>query len=139
MDPEVRSGGAQVYPPERAFTVGIQLGFYLPHEGPDAVLGPAEPQFDDPELAAPGHVPVNYPVQDGESAARGRMMEVAESLIPSQLFTVNGWPTSPTSLPPEYITYDDHEAQVAYQSLPGAVRLEHANVITVSSAPRSDN
>ncbi|MFC1836908.1 MBL fold metallo-hydrolase, partial [Thermodesulfobacteriota bacterium] len=24
---------------------GIQLGFYLPHEGPNAVLGPAEPTF----------------------------------------------------------------------------------------------
>lgn len=46
---------------------GIQLGFYLPHEGPDAVLGPAEPQFDEPDLNANGHVPVSHPVQDGES------------------------------------------------------------------------
>ena len=27
MDPEIRSGGAQAYPLERAFTVGIQMGF----------------------------------------------------------------------------------------------------------------
>jgi alkyl sulfatase BDS1-like metallo-beta-lactamase superfamily hydrolase len=45
---------------------GIQLGFYLPHEGPDAVFGPAEPTFDDPDLGAIGHVPVNHPVTDGE-------------------------------------------------------------------------
>jgi alkyl sulfatase BDS1-like metallo-beta-lactamase superfamily hydrolase len=45
---------------------GIQLGFYLPHEGPDAVFGPAEPTFDDPDLSAMGHVPVNHPVTDGE-------------------------------------------------------------------------
>ena len=45
---------------------GIQLGMYLPHEGPDAVFGPAEPLFDDPALNANGHVPVSYPVADGE-------------------------------------------------------------------------
>jgi alkyl sulfatase BDS1-like metallo-beta-lactamase superfamily hydrolase len=45
---------------------GIQLGFYLPHEGPDAVFGPAEPQFDDPALNETGHVNVTHPVQDGE-------------------------------------------------------------------------
>jgi alkyl sulfatase BDS1-like metallo-beta-lactamase superfamily hydrolase len=45
---------------------GIQLGFYLPHEGPDAVFGPAEPTFDDPDLGAMGHVPVSHPVTDGE-------------------------------------------------------------------------
>jgi alkyl sulfatase BDS1-like metallo-beta-lactamase superfamily hydrolase len=45
---------------------GIQLGMYLPHEGPDAVFGPAEPTFDNPALNAMGHVPVSYPVADGE-------------------------------------------------------------------------
>ena len=45
---------------------GIQLGFYLPHEGPDAVFGPAEPQFDNPALNENGHVPVSHPVKDGE-------------------------------------------------------------------------
>jgi alkyl sulfatase BDS1-like metallo-beta-lactamase superfamily hydrolase len=45
---------------------GIQLGMYLPHEGPDAVFGPAEPLFDDPALNANGHLPVSYPVADGE-------------------------------------------------------------------------
>jgi alkyl sulfatase BDS1-like metallo-beta-lactamase superfamily hydrolase len=45
---------------------GIQLGMYLPHEGHDAVFGPAEPLFDDPALNANGHVPVSYPVADGE-------------------------------------------------------------------------
>jgi len=45
---------------------GIQLGFYLPHEGPDAVFGPAEPTFDNPALGTNGHVPVSYPVADGE-------------------------------------------------------------------------
>ena len=44
----------------------IQLGMYLPHEGPDAVFGPAEPLFDDPGLNANGHVPVSHPVADGE-------------------------------------------------------------------------
>ena len=44
----------------------IQLGMYLPHEGPDAALGPAEPTFKDPALSANGHVPVNHPVADGE-------------------------------------------------------------------------
>ncbi len=44
----------------------IQLGLYLPHEGPDAVFGPAEPSFKDPELRAIGHAPVNHPVKDGE-------------------------------------------------------------------------
>ena len=45
---------------------GIQLGMYLPHEGSDAVFGPAEPTFDDPILGTNGHVPVSYPVADGE-------------------------------------------------------------------------
>ena len=45
---------------------GIQLGFYLPHDGPDAVFGPAEPQFDDPALNLMGHMPVTHPVKDGE-------------------------------------------------------------------------
>lgn len=44
----------------------IQLGMYLPHQGPDAVYGPAEPIFDDPVLRTNGHVPVSYPVTDGE-------------------------------------------------------------------------
>ncbi|CUH41243.1 MULTISPECIES: alkyl sulfatase dimerization domain-containing protein [Ruegeria] len=44
----------------------LQLGFYLPHDGPDAYVGPAEPTFDDPELQANGHLPVTYPVADGE-------------------------------------------------------------------------
>lgn len=44
----------------------IQLGMYLPHEGPDAIFGPAEPLFDDPSLNANGHVPVSHPVADGE-------------------------------------------------------------------------
>jgi alkyl sulfatase BDS1-like metallo-beta-lactamase superfamily hydrolase len=45
---------------------GIQLGMYLPQEGPDAAYGPAEPHFDEPELAAHGHMPVTHPVEDGE-------------------------------------------------------------------------
>ena len=48
--------------------IGIQFGFYLPHEGPDAAFGPAEPTFDDPALNATGHVPVSHPVKDGEEA-----------------------------------------------------------------------
>jgi linear primary-alkylsulfatase len=44
----------------------IQLGLYLPHEGPDAAFGPAEPSFEEPALSASGHVPVNHPVADGE-------------------------------------------------------------------------
>ena len=47
--------------------VGIQLGLYLPHEGPDANYGPAEPQFKDPALSAHGHLPVTYEVKDGEA------------------------------------------------------------------------
>ncbi len=45
---------------------GIQLGFYLPQKGPDAVFGPAEPHFDDPALNANGHMPVTHAVKDGE-------------------------------------------------------------------------
>jgi alkyl sulfatase BDS1-like metallo-beta-lactamase superfamily hydrolase len=45
---------------------GIQLGLYLPTEGPDTAVGPAEPHFDDPALAASGHVPVSIQVADGE-------------------------------------------------------------------------
>ncbi|MEM1314731.1 MAG: alkyl sulfatase dimerization domain-containing protein [Pseudomonadota bacterium] len=44
----------------------MQLGFYLPHDGPDAFVGPNEPTFDDPELQANGHLPVTRPVADGE-------------------------------------------------------------------------
>ena len=46
---------------------GMQLGAYLPHEGPDAAYGPAEPQFEDPALAAHGHLPVTHEVKDGEA------------------------------------------------------------------------
>jgi alkyl sulfatase BDS1-like metallo-beta-lactamase superfamily hydrolase len=46
---------------------GMQLGAYLPHEGPDANFGPAEPQFKDPELAAHGYLPVTHEVKDGET------------------------------------------------------------------------
>jgi alkyl sulfatase BDS1-like metallo-beta-lactamase superfamily hydrolase len=45
---------------------GIQLGFYLPQEGPDAAYGPAEPHFEDAALNAHGHLPVTHPVKDGE-------------------------------------------------------------------------
>lgn len=44
----------------------MQLGFYLPHDGPDAFVGPNEPTFEDPELQANGHVPVSNSVADGE-------------------------------------------------------------------------
>lgn len=44
----------------------IQLGFYLPHDGPDATVGLPEPTFDDPALQANGHLPVTHPVADGE-------------------------------------------------------------------------
>lgn len=44
----------------------IQLGFYLPHEGPDAGFGFNEPTFDTPELQENGHRPVTHPVADGE-------------------------------------------------------------------------
>jgi alkyl sulfatase BDS1-like metallo-beta-lactamase superfamily hydrolase len=57
---------AGVLGPMQFRRIGIQLGFYLPHDGPDAVFGPAEPTFDDPALAAIGHAPVNHPVTDGE-------------------------------------------------------------------------
>ncbi len=45
---------------------GTQLGLYLPQKGPDAAYGPAEPHFEEPELAAHGHLPVTHPVKDGE-------------------------------------------------------------------------
>ncbi len=45
---------------------GIQLGFYLPTEGPDGVYGPAEPHFEEPELVAHGHMPVTHAVKEGE-------------------------------------------------------------------------
>ncbi|MGI9294180.1 MAG: alkyl sulfatase dimerization domain-containing protein, partial [Pseudomonadales bacterium] len=44
----------------------IQFGFYLPHEGADAVYGIKEPTYNDPALNVMGHVPVNRPVKDGE-------------------------------------------------------------------------
>ncbi|RLA39034.1 MAG: MBL fold metallo-hydrolase, partial [Gammaproteobacteria bacterium] len=45
---------------------GMQLGAYLPHEGPDAAFGPAEPQFEDPALATHGHLPATHEVKNGE-------------------------------------------------------------------------
>lgn len=45
---------------------GMQLGAYLPHKGPDAAFGPAEPQFEDPALATHGHLPATHEVKDGE-------------------------------------------------------------------------
>ncbi|MFA0083376.1 alkyl sulfatase dimerization domain-containing protein [Vibrio breoganii] len=45
---------------------GIQLGAYLPHSGPDAAFGPAEPQFKDAKLSAHGHLAATHEVKDGE-------------------------------------------------------------------------
>ena len=60
------AGNSSLLGPMQNRRAGIQLGVYLPHEGPDAAYGPAEPHFDDPALAAHGHVPVTHPVEDGE-------------------------------------------------------------------------
>ncbi|PLW68749.1 alkyl sulfatase dimerization domain-containing protein [Pseudohalioglobus lutimaris] len=46
---------------------GIQLGYYLPEEGPDAYFGPAEPTFDDPALSESGHLTVTHPVKNGQT------------------------------------------------------------------------
>ena len=45
---------------------GIQLGYYLPHQGPDASFGPAEPVYDDAALNEYAHVEVTHPVSDGD-------------------------------------------------------------------------
>jgi hypothetical protein len=55
------AGNSSLLGPMQNRRGGIQLGFYLPTEGPDAVYGPAEPHFEEPELAAHGHVPVVSP------------------------------------------------------------------------------
>ncbi len=60
------AGNSSLLGPMQNRRGGIQLGFYLPQEGPDAVYGPAEPHFEEPELAAHGHMPVTHPVKDGE-------------------------------------------------------------------------
>ncbi len=60
------AGNSSLLGPMQNRRGGIQLGFYLPTEGPDAVYGPAEPHFEEPELAAHGHMPVTHPVKDGE-------------------------------------------------------------------------
>lgn len=52
--------------PMQARRAGIQLGFYLPEEGPDASYSLPEPHFDDPALNTIGHMPVTHPVKDGE-------------------------------------------------------------------------
>lgn len=44
----------------------IQFGHYLPEKGPDAEIGIPEPEFEEPTLNARGHLPVTYPVKDGE-------------------------------------------------------------------------
>ncbi len=53
--------------PMQVRRTGTQFGFYLPHEGPDAMPMIAEPTFKDPALRANGHLPVTYNVADGES------------------------------------------------------------------------
>ncbi len=60
------AGSSSLLGPMQNRRAGIQLGIYLPQEGPDAAYGPAEPHFDDPALSAHGHLPVTYPVGDGE-------------------------------------------------------------------------
>jgi alkyl sulfatase BDS1-like metallo-beta-lactamase superfamily hydrolase len=60
------AGSSGLLGPMRNRRVGIQVGVYLPHKGPDATYGPAEPQFEDPELSAHGYLSVTHPVKDGE-------------------------------------------------------------------------
>jgi len=60
-------GQGTTFRPMQNRRTGMQLGAYLPHEGPDAAFGPAEPNFDDPELAALGYMPVSHEVKDGET------------------------------------------------------------------------
>lgn len=52
--------------PMQARRTGIQFGFYLPPEGPDAAFGLAKPAFVDPELNATAHLPVTHPMANGE-------------------------------------------------------------------------
>ena len=52
--------------PMQARRTAIQFGVYLPDTGPDAVFGPPQPVFTDPELSATAHLPVTHPVADGE-------------------------------------------------------------------------
>ena len=59
---------AAVLGPMQARRTGIQLGAYLPHNGPDAVFGPPNPVFTDPELSATAHLSVTHPMADGEQA-----------------------------------------------------------------------
>ena len=61
------AGQGSTFRPMQNRRGGMQLGAYLPHEGPDAAFGPAEPQFKDPALAAHGHLPVTHEVKDGEA------------------------------------------------------------------------
>jgi alkyl sulfatase BDS1-like metallo-beta-lactamase superfamily hydrolase len=61
------AGEGSTFRPMQNRRGGMQLGAYLPHEGPDAAFGPAEPQFEDPALAAHGHLPVTHEVKDGET------------------------------------------------------------------------
>ena len=61
------AGQGSTFRPMQNRRGGMQLGAYLPHEGPDAAFGPAEPQFRDPALAAHGHLPVTHEVKDGEA------------------------------------------------------------------------
>lgn len=60
-------GQGTTFRPMQNRRLGMQLGVYLPHEGPDAAFGPAEPSFDDPELAVLGYIPVTHEVTDGET------------------------------------------------------------------------
>ncbi len=61
-----RRSGTLTLGPMQFRRANIQLGFYLPHEGPDAYFGPAEPSFDDPADQASGAMNVTRPVGDGE-------------------------------------------------------------------------
>ena len=61
------AGQGSTFRPMQNRRGGMQLGAYLPHEGPDAAFGPAEPLFEDHALAAHGHLPVTYEVKDGET------------------------------------------------------------------------
>ena len=45
---------------------GIQIGAYLPQQGPDATFGVKEEHFDDPKLNVAVFLPVTHPVDDGE-------------------------------------------------------------------------
>ncbi len=60
------AGNSSLMGPMQNRRAGIQLGFYLPTEGPDANYGVPEPHFEEPELTAHGHMPITHPVKDGE-------------------------------------------------------------------------